>query len=240
MSESWQPTLSEIALTFEKLSARMECQPDPTNRDPYIEQSLRDAIFHLELQIPGWEPPFDADGARAMQRAAHVTLSQYKEHQAMVQALRGLSFAPHDPGLYYILGSAYFQAGSVELALRIFCHTLWINPGHAAAHADLELLSAFLDDCDDDPAENVVTSLNPLRREELRPGYIVQHMGTGQCGVCIPSQNNPDELYPCTENMVRVQPLSGHKVSATKRRGEKKQPATMTAWLLQDIILIDS
>lgn len=150
MAESWQPTLSEIALVFSRLADRMGEQ-EQIVLDPYVEQSIRDAIFHLELQIPGWEPAFDADAARAMRKAAQESLDRGNEREATCRALRGLSFAPHDPGLFYLLGSACFESGSVELALRVLCHTLWINPGHGAARADLEALSAFLDDSDDQP-----------------------------------------------------------------------------------------
>lgn len=150
MAESWQPTLSEIALVFSRLADRMGEQ-EQLVLDPYVEQSIRDAIFHLELQIPGWEPAFDADAARAMRKAAQESLDRGNEREAACRALRGLSFAPHDPGLFYLLGSACFESGSVELALRVLCHTLWINPGHGAARADLEALSAFLDDSDDQP-----------------------------------------------------------------------------------------
>ncbi len=150
MSESWQPTLSEIALVFSRLADRV-AEHEQIVLDPYVEQALRDAMFHLELQIPGWEPPFDTDASRAMTKAAQESLERGNEREAMSRALRGLSFAPHDPVLFYLLGSACFESGSVELALRLLCHTLWINPGHADARADLEALSAFLDDSDDQP-----------------------------------------------------------------------------------------
>jgi hypothetical protein len=150
MSESWQPTLTEIALVFSRLADRVS-EHEQIVLDPYVEQALRDSMFHLELQIPGWEPPFDADAARAMRKAAQESLERGNEREAIGRALRGLSFSPHDPCLFYLLGSACFESGSVELALRILCHTLWINPGHAGARADLEALSAFLDDSDDQP-----------------------------------------------------------------------------------------
>lgn len=150
MSESWQPTLTEIALVFARLADRVS-EHEQIVLDPYVEQAMRDAMFHLELQIPGWEPPFDADAARAMYKAARESLERGNEREAVGRALRGLSFAPHDPSLFYVLGSACFESGSVELALRVLCHTLWINPGHGGARADLEALSAFLDDSDDQP-----------------------------------------------------------------------------------------
>lgn len=151
MPESWQPTLSEIALVFSRLADRVS-EHERVVLDPYVEQALRDAVFHLEQQIPGWEPPFDADAARAMTKASSDSLDRGNEREALARALRGLSFAPHDPQLFYLTASAAFEAGAVELALRLLCHTLWIHPGHRAARADLESLSAFLDDSEDQRA----------------------------------------------------------------------------------------
>jgi hypothetical protein len=148
MSESWQPTLNEIALMFTRLADRV-AEQERIVLDPYVEQALRDSVFHLEMQIPGWEPPFDADAARAMTKAANDSLERGNEREALSRALRGLSFAPHDPNLFYAVASACFEAGAVELALRMLCHTLWIHPGHKAARSDLESLSAFLDDSED-------------------------------------------------------------------------------------------
>jgi len=143
--KSWQPTLTEIALVFSRLADRV-AEREQIILDPYVEQALREALFHLELQIPGWDPPFDADAARAMAKAARESLERGNEREALSRALRGLSFAPHDPALFYVAASATFEAGAVELALRMLCHTLWIHPGHEAARADLEALTAFFDD----------------------------------------------------------------------------------------------
>jgi hypothetical protein len=151
MSEAWQPTLSEIALVFSKLADRVSEQ-ERIVIDPYVEQSLRDILFHLEMQIPGWDPPFDADAARAMTKAANDSLERGNEREALARALRGLSFSPHDPHLFYATASACFESGAVELALRLLCHTLWIHPGHRGARSDLDSLSAFLDDSEDQRA----------------------------------------------------------------------------------------
>ena len=64
--------------------------------------------------------------------------------EALSRALRGLSFSPHHPGLYYVAATACFEYGAVEDAIRLLRHTLWIHPGHAAARRDLESLSAYL------------------------------------------------------------------------------------------------
>src|SRR5258705_11840577 len=121
MAESWQPTLTEIALVFSRLADRV-AEQEQIVLDPYVEQALRDALFHLELQIPGWEPPFDADAARAMRKAAQESLDRGNEREAGSRALRGLSFSPHDPNLFYLLGSACFEIGSAWLALGLPAH----------------------------------------------------------------------------------------------------------------------
>ena len=145
MAQSWQPTLTEIALVFSRLADRV-AEREQIILDPYIEQALRESIFHLEQLIPGWDPPFDADAARAMAKAAQDSLERGNERESLSRALRGLSFAPHDPALFYLTASACFENGAVEVALRLLYHTLWIHPGHEAARADLEALTAFFDD----------------------------------------------------------------------------------------------
>jgi hypothetical protein len=84
-----------------------------------------------------------------MARAAQMALDRGDEREALVRSLRGLSYAPHDPTLFYIAASACFEMGGVEVALRLLYHTIWIHPGHQAARDDLESLSAFLDDADE-------------------------------------------------------------------------------------------
>ena len=148
MSESWQPTLLDLAQSFDKLADRLD-DDERVMLDPYIEQTMRDAVFHLELYIPGLEPAFDPDAARALEKAAMAALERGDDREALSRALRGLAHAPHDPGLFYAAASACFEAGAVELALRLLCHVLWIHPGHRAARGDLDALSAFLDDSDD-------------------------------------------------------------------------------------------
>ena len=147
MSENWQPTLTEIALVFSRLADRV-AEHEQIIIDPYVEQALRESVFHLEQHIPGWDPPFDADAARAMTKAAGDSLERGHEREALSRALRGLSFSPHDPALFYVAASSCFESGAVELALRLLCHVLWIHPGHEAARADLDALTAFFDDSD--------------------------------------------------------------------------------------------
>jgi len=148
VAESWQPTLDDITRALSDLADRVsEARSGPL--EPYVYQNLRDIAFHLELFIPGLESPPDADAAHALARASAAALERGDEREALARALRGLSFAPHDPVLFYTAASACFEFGAVELALRLLYHTLWIHPGHRAARADLASLSAFLDDADD-------------------------------------------------------------------------------------------
>lgn len=151
MNESWLPTLEDLSQVFAQLADRVE-DTERIPLEPYVEQALRDAVFHLERHIPGLEPPFDIHAARALERAANMALERGDEREALARALRGLSCSPHDPALFYVAGSASFECGAVELALRLLCHVLWIHPGHAAARADLDALNAFLDDAEDQRA----------------------------------------------------------------------------------------
>ena len=144
MAESWQPTLEDIARGFVDLADRVAGSTG-NPLDPYVYDNLRDLTYHLELHIPGLETPPDSEAARALCRAAQAALDRGSERDALARALRGLSFAPHDPSLFYVASSACFEYGSTELALRLLYHTLWIHPGHQAARMDLEALSAFLD-----------------------------------------------------------------------------------------------
>jgi len=148
VAEPWQPTLTDLTQALTELSDRVMESRNPT-LDPYVSQTIRDVMFHLEYYIPGLDPVADADAARALAKASRAALERGDEREAMGRALRGLSFAPHDPELFYLAASASFEFGVVELAIRMLYHTLWIHPGHRAARADLESLSAFLDDAED-------------------------------------------------------------------------------------------
>ena len=148
MTESWLPSQEDITQALSELADRVTTSTSDT-LDPYVLQSLRDIAYHLELHIPGLETPPDAEAAEALARASQLALDRGNEREALSRALRGLSFAPHDPALFYLAASACFEIGSVELALRLLYHTLWIHPGHHAARADLESLTAFLDDTDE-------------------------------------------------------------------------------------------
>jgi hypothetical protein len=145
VSEAWLPTLDDITNAFADLAQRVSRSNGGT-LEPYVHQALRDVAFHLELHIPGLEPPPDAEIAQALARASQAALDRGDTCDSLAHALRGLAHSPHDPGLFYLVASACFEYGAVELAIRMLYHTLWINPGHRPARADFEALSAFLDD----------------------------------------------------------------------------------------------
>jgi len=151
VAESWQPTIGDISRAFRDLADEVgELNGNPL--DSGAEQTIRHLLEDLELFVPGLDPMPDAEAGQAMARAAQVALERGNEREAVVRALRGLSFAPHDPTLHYVLSSASFELGAVELAFRLLCHALWINPGFKAARADLESLSAFLEGGDEERA----------------------------------------------------------------------------------------
>lgn len=147
--EAWQPSIRDITRAFTDLADRVS-ESTTQRLDRYTDQTLRDAAYHLEFYIPGLDPVEDADAARALARAAQAALDRGDEREALARSLRGLSFAPHDPTLFYVAACACFEYGAVEVALRLLYHTLWIHPGHRAARADLEAMSAFLDDAGED------------------------------------------------------------------------------------------
>jgi Flp pilus assembly protein TadD len=143
MSEH-RPSQSEIALALAQLADRVTRNKDET-LDPFVTHTLRAAVNALEFHIPGLEPAPDFEAARGLLRGAEAALHRGDPAEALSRALRGLSFAPHDPSLWYTAGSACFELGQVEDALRLLCHVLWIHPGHRTARADLEALTAFFD-----------------------------------------------------------------------------------------------
>ena len=151
MAEAWHPSIGDICCAFRDLADEVG-ETSGTLLDPGVEQTVRHLIEDLEVFVPGLDPVPDAEAGQAMARASHVALERGNERDAVVRAMRGLSFAPHDPTLHYALSSACFELGRVELAFRLLCHALWINPGYHAARQDLEALSAFLEGGEEDRA----------------------------------------------------------------------------------------
>lgn len=148
MAEPWRPSIEDISQAFVDLADEVGESGTPPV-EPGVDQTIRHLLDDLREFVPGLDPAPDADAASAMTRASGIALERGDLRQALSRALRGLSFAPHDPNLHYTLSSAAFEAGSVELAVRLLCHTLWIHPGHQAAKADLKALSAFLEGSDE-------------------------------------------------------------------------------------------
>ncbi len=138
------PSQSEIATALAQLADRVSRAEEDT-LDPFVTHTLRAAVNALEYHIPGLESPPDTDAARGLLRGSEAALQRGDAREALSRALHGLSFAPHDPLLWYAAGSACFELGQVEDALRILCHVLWIHPGHRAARTDLDALTAFFE-----------------------------------------------------------------------------------------------
>jgi hypothetical protein len=143
VSESALPNLQELLDAFERLADRVAASP--TSRlDPFVSASMRRACEELRRFIPGLDTPPDPDAARFLARSAYAALEDGDAREALARALRGLSFAPHHPGLFFAAASACFEYGAVEDAIRLLRHTLWIHPGHTAARRDLGALNAYL------------------------------------------------------------------------------------------------
>jgi hypothetical protein len=144
MSSPSPPTLQEILQSLAYAADRVLV--DKARRlDPFCEATVRRALAELELRIPGLEDPPNADASRAFLLAGRESLERGDEREALAYALRGLSCSPHDPHLSYLAAASCVELGSVETALRLLYHTLWIHPGHVPARRDLEALTAFLD-----------------------------------------------------------------------------------------------
>ena len=143
MSESARPSLQDVLDAFERLAERVAASQS-TRLDPFVSVSMRRACEELCHYVPGLDMPPDAEAARFLARAAYAAMEDNDAREALSRALRGLSFSPHHPGLYFVAASACFEFGAVEDAIRLLRHTLWIHPGHSAARRDLESLSAYL------------------------------------------------------------------------------------------------
>jgi tetratricopeptide (TPR) repeat protein len=167
LSESSRPTLAEIATVLAHLSDRALTDPDRP-LDPVLAASLRRVTDELRAHIPGLEPPPDATAAGFLERAAAAALSQGREREALSRALRGLAYAPQDPNLHYLAGSACFELGEVQAALAFLSHALWVNPGHADARRDLNALALFYDE-EAPPEER--EPRRPDRRERRRDSH---------------------------------------------------------------------
>ena len=152
MSDSTHPSMDEILDALERLSERIASGSGP-RLEAFVSLSLRRTCEELRRYIPGLDTPPDADAARFVTRAAHAALEDGDAREALARAVRGLALSPHDPGLFYLAASACFEFGSVEDAVRLLRHTLWIHPGHRHARRDLSALNLYLRDRDEREGE---------------------------------------------------------------------------------------
>jgi hypothetical protein len=152
VSDSTQPTLQDVLDALARLADRVAASPR-SRLDAFVSTSLRRATTELRRWIPGLDAPPDPEAARFLVRAAYAALEDGDSREALARALRGLSFSPHHPGLWFVAASACFEYGAVEDAVRLLRHTLWIHPGHTAARRDLEALTAYLRERWEQPGE---------------------------------------------------------------------------------------
>jgi len=152
VSDSTRPSMTEILEALDRLADRVSSGSN-SRLDGFVSLSLRRAAEELRQFIPGLDPAPDPEAARFLARAAHASLEDGDAREALSRALRGLSQAPHHPGLFYLAASACFEFGAVEDAVRLLRHTLWIHPGHRPARRDLSALNLYLRDRWEGPGE---------------------------------------------------------------------------------------
>ncbi|MBX7138934.1 MAG: hypothetical protein K1X83_13240 [Oligoflexia bacterium] len=138
--ERWQNhdttclALKEISsqLILRRALKPMETLPASVEHDVLrAEQALRNG------PPPGWKvPPKPID----LIESAFSALEQEDSVGALVHALTGLSCAPHNPILWYVTASAFFNLGSVDASAVLFDHALWIHPGYIAARKELDVI----------------------------------------------------------------------------------------------------
>ena len=148
MSASSRPSLAEITRALAALADRV-AESNESPPEPFISERVRAAVTALQTFIPGLEPAPAPEAARGLLQGAELALQRGDGREGLSRALRGLSFAPHHPALWYVAASASFELGAVEDALRLLYHVLWIHPGHRAARDDLQALTAFFEGNDE-------------------------------------------------------------------------------------------
>lgn len=157
------PTMVEILDALDRLSDRVATSSG-SRLDGFVSLSMRRAAEELRRYIPGLDLPsylragevqtnppsakFLEDQSRAafLARASSSALEDGNAREALTRALRGLSLAPHDPNLWFLVASACFEFGAVEDAVRALRHTIWLHPGHRPARRDLAALNLYLRD----------------------------------------------------------------------------------------------
>ena len=142
MSQRSRPTLRDLTVVLSHLADRVSSESEQ-GLDPIVTVSLARALRELRQFIPGLDTPPDPHAARFFAAGARSALETGLFHDALARALRGLSFAPHDPQLHYVAACACFELGAAREAIDLLLHALWIHPGHPDARRDLESLSAY-------------------------------------------------------------------------------------------------
>jgi hypothetical protein len=153
LTDSPRPTLNDVTRALAHLADRVLTRKS-LGLEPYVSHTLKLVMGELELLIPGLDPAPNAEAARAFAEAAEIALRDSEEREALSYSLRGLSCSPHDPVLWYRAGSACVELGSLEMAMRLLWHALWIHPGYEAARRDLDSLTSFFDAGEDVPTED--------------------------------------------------------------------------------------
>jgi len=136
LSKPSRPSIGEITLVLSHIADRVADDPSP-RLDPILGASLRRSLEELQRFVPGLDAPPDPEAARFFRRASEAAFHDGLHRDALARALRGLSFAPHDPNLHYLAASACFELGAVHEAVLLLSHALWIHPGHPEARRDL-------------------------------------------------------------------------------------------------------
>lgn len=196
MSDSTRPSMPELLEALDRLADRVS-HGSNSRLDGFVSLSLRRAAEELRQFIPGLDAAPDAEAARFLARAAHAALEDGDAREALARAIRGLSQAPHHPGLFYLAASACFEFGAVEDAVRLLRHTLWIHPGHRPARRDLSALNLYLRDRWEGPGEmSADESFDAVQAAPAEPDLAFDLAGEDFDSPPPPDLDDQDGLFP--------------------------------------------
>lgn len=136
------PRPEEITVILERLADRLAAGRG-LRPDKVAGLSLHRLILGLRQRIPGLYQPPDYGAAKQLAASSAEAIKRGQVRAGLARALRGLSFSPHDPELWYLAAGGCLQMGMAETAVAILQYCLWVNPAHLPARRDLEALSAF-------------------------------------------------------------------------------------------------
>ena len=145
MTNSPRPTLGDVTRALNHLADRVLTHHRSAGLEAYVVHTLKLILTELEFLIPGLDPVPNAEAAQAYSEASEGSLREGGEREALSYALRGIACSPHNPVLWYRAGQAAVELGSLEMALRMMWHALWIHPGYLEARRDLDALTSFFD-----------------------------------------------------------------------------------------------